>query len=91
MDKTEQEILHRHLSRFLASEFFDTITEDDILKQDAGGRWTHRGNVLQPTMMGLLSKEATAFSKMGLFKILCDEMLWHAKSKIGRASCRERV
>ncbi|MEK7124143.1 MAG: hypothetical protein AAB877_00440 [Patescibacteria group bacterium] len=82
--QNEQEVLQRHLSKFIAGEVFHTITEDDILKE-ANGVLYHKGQPLAPGVAEIIMKEARAFSQTGLFQILQDEMRYHAKSKHNEA------
>ena len=82
--KEEQEVLLRHLSKFIAGEVFHTITEDDILRE-AGGIIYHKGKPLAPVVAEIIAKEAKAFAKTGLFQMLQDEMRYHAKEKHNKA------
>lgn len=80
----EQEILQRHLAKFIASEIFNTITEDSIIRE-VGGVLHHKGQPLAPGMAELYRKEAVAFAKTGLFQLLQDEMQWYARDSLNKA------
>lgn len=84
MDKTEKEVLQRHLAKFIAGEAFNTITEDDILRE-VNGVLYHKGQPLAPGMAEIIMKEAQAFAKTGLFQMLQDEMRWYAKDAHNKA------
>ncbi len=82
---TEQEILQRRLSKFLVGEVFNTISEEDILKEEPGGVWTHKGQPLTPGQIAALKKEAMAFSQTKLFSILMAEIRWHGRNAHNKA------
>lgn len=77
-ETTEQNILQKHLARFLIDEVFNTITVDDILKIKAPNVWTHRGKSLTEGQVNALRSEATSFKESGLWKILKAELLYLA-------------
>ena len=87
----EQFILQKRLIQFLVSDVFNTIHEEDILKQNSDGTWTHKGNNLLPATQKLLKKEAIAFSKTGLFAILRDEMMYHARKSLEKAQTENDI
>lgn len=84
----EQLVLQKKLSRFLADEVFCTITEEDVLKQ-IDGKWTHKGIALTEGQVKVLKKEAEQFSNSNLYRILADELKWHARSKLEAAQTEQ--
>ncbi len=80
MNNEEQKVLQKHLARFIISDVYNTITEDDIIKITAPNVWMHKGNKLTPGQVVALRNEAKAFLESGLWKILKAELLWLAKS-----------
>lgn len=87
MDKNETHILQKHLARFLIDEVFNTITEDDILQVERSGHptkpdvWHYKGNALTQVQVASLRKQAETFAQSDLWKILKDELRWHAHQK----------
>ena len=81
---SEQDILQKHLAPFLASQFFHTITNEDILKKTDLG-WTHKGVVLSPGQVEVLKKEAIQFARTKLYPILKDELQFFAKQSLDKA------
>lgn len=87
---TDQEVLQRHLAKFIAGEAFNTITEDDILK-DVNGVLHHKGQPLAPGGAEAIMKEAAAFTRTGLFQILQDEIRWHARIALENAKTENDI
>lgn len=77
-EPTEQKILQKHLARFLITDVFNTVTEDDILRIKSLNTWEHKGKELTEGQVKALRSEAEMFSKSGLWKILKSELLWLA-------------
>ena len=84
MNPEEQLILQRNLARFVISEVFNTVTEEDILKKTEEGVM-HKGVHLTEGQVNVLKKEAKQFSDSNLYKVLMDELNWHARSKLNEA------
>lgn len=80
----EQQIFQRKLAQFLASEFFYTITEDDVLKKTGQG-WTHKGQPLTEGQINVLKKEAKTLSETNLYSVLLAEIRWHARQALEKA------
>ncbi len=78
---TEQEILQKHLAKFLISEVFNTISEEDILKVSAPGVWTHKGRKLTDGQIKALKAEAKVFHESALWLILKSELLYLAQDR----------
>lgn len=78
IEKTEQEVLQKHLAQFLIKEVFNTISEDDILRIKAPNVWTHKGKSLTEGQVKMLRGEAESFKESGLWKILKAELLYLA-------------
>lgn len=81
MDKTEQQILQKHLARFIIDDVFNTVTDGDILKVLAPNVWQHKNKRLTEGQVNALRNEARAFNESALWLILKDELMWHAQKK----------
>lgn len=77
----EQEILQKHLARFIIEDIFNTITKEDILQMKAPGVWTWKGNPLPAETIVALKEQATSFSNGMLWKILKSELLYLAQQR----------
>ncbi len=85
MDKSEQEILQRRMAQFLVTDVFNTISEQDVLKELPNGQWSHKGQPLVQGQIDLLKREAKSFSKMNLCELLSAELRWHARVGLNEA------
>lgn len=87
MDKNETHILQKHLARFIISDVFNTISEDDILHIERSGTptkpdvWHYKGNALTQAQVNLLKKQAETFAQSEMWNILKAELRWHAHEK----------
>ncbi len=84
MNGEEQLIFQKELARFIMNDVFNTITEEDVLKQTKEG-WTHKGILLTEGQIKLLKKEASIFQQSHLYKVLFDELNWYARSYLEKA------
>ena len=89
--ESEQHILQKRLAQFLVEEAFNTITDEDVLKVNSDGQWTHKGNILTSGMVEVLKKEAVAFNKMGLCAILINEIRYHARLALEKAQTENDI
>jgi len=88
----EKNILQRNLAKFIISDVFNLITEDDVLRINiekqilSNGReqekktWLHKGKELSPEQVKVLRVEAQSFLKSNLWQILRNELLYHAQT-----------
>lgn len=81
MEVVEQRILQKNLAQFLVSEVFNTISDDDILKITAPNTWQHKGHDLTADQVNALRSEAQAIQGTVLWKMLMDEITWHAQKR----------
>jgi hypothetical protein len=90
MNLVEQRILQKNLAKFLIEDVFNTISDEDILRivteKDARGavvkvKWLHKGVELNEDKVRALRGQAQAFIKTSLWKILREEIIWHAQKK----------
>lgn len=81
MESVEQRILQRHLAQFLVSDVFNTITDEDILKIKAPNVWFHKGAELTSSQVNALRGEAQAILSTQTWKILMNELRWHAQKR----------
>lgn len=87
MDAQEARILQRRLARFLIDDVFNTVSEKDILrieppKTRAGAAvWYYRGEPLQAAQVEALKKQARVFAESDVWRMLKNELLWHANQK----------
>lgn len=84
MDEREQDIVQRHLAPFIASKFFNTITEDDILKKGENG-WLHNGKPLTKGQIDVYKKEAVLILNSKVFPILLSELQFFARQTLEKA------
>lgn len=90
MEATDKEVLQRKLIRFLTSEVFNTISEEDVLKRQ-GGSWTLKGQPLTKGQVDVLKKEAKSFSQMLFYRVLQDEIRWHARGILEKAETQNDI
>jgi hypothetical protein len=63
------------------------VSEDDILRVERSGTptkpdvWHYKGNALTQAQVNLLKKQAETFATSEIWKILKDELRWHALQK----------
>lgn len=87
MDANETHILQKHLARFIIEDVFNTISEDDLLRIERSGNptkpdvWHYKNNPLPQGSVDLLKKQSEHFVNSELWKILRDELRWHAHQK----------
>lgn len=81
MENKEQQILQRHLAKFLINDVFNVISEEDILKIRSANVWEHKGQLLNEGQVRALRAEAKTFRESGLWTILKAELLWLAHLK----------
>lgn len=84
MTSTEQHILQSRLARFLVSDVFNTISEDDILKSVAG-TWMHKGSALTEGQVAVIKKEADTFKKTNVYPLLLAEIRYLARGARDKA------
>lgn len=89
-------ILQRELAQFIVADVFNTIGPDDILVQEHGplagtAVWLHKGAPLTDGQVAVLKKEALAFSKTSLCRILMDELHYHAREKLESAKSEQDI
>ena len=80
----DQDILQRHLASFLAGQFFNTVTEDDILQQKEGV-WLFQGKPLTKGQIEILKKEAIHFKQSQFYQVLRTELMSFAKKSLEKA------
>ena len=62
-------------------DLFNTINEDDILKE-VHGQWLFEGKPMNGEQMKLLMSEAAVFEKTTLWKVLQKDIEWQANRKM---------
>ena len=80
--------IQRELAQYIVHEVFNTITEEDVLKQDKDG-WTYKGNHLTEGQLKILKKDAEALEKSLLYKILLDELNWFARQRLEKSATEQ--
>ena len=90
MTAEEELILQRKLAKFLVSDVFHTIREEDILQQTREG-CMHRGKHLTEGQVKALKKEAEAFAKSNFYEILMSELRYHARRKEQEADTEAKL
>jgi len=81
LSNAEQNIIAKKFTKFLINDVLNTVTVDDVLRIE-NGKWIHMGKELADTQVKSLKLEAHAFLNSNLWKILSNELLWHAQSKV---------
>lgn len=82
MTDAEQEVLQKHLMKFMVREVFATITVDDILRIKAPNVWEWKGKEVPAETVVQLQTQAKAFSESLLWKMLKAELQWHAAKNL---------
>lgn len=83
---SEQHLLQSKLARFLISDVFNMVTEDDILKEYTPGVISYKGNALTPGEIAVIRKDIAAFMKTRAAEILLGEIRYHGKQARDKAA-----
>jgi len=90
VDATEKKVLQRNLAKFMVEEVFNTITAQDVLEVITPTNWKYKGANLTPGQITALRNQAIVLYKSDLWKILKDELTWHAQGRmLDRAKTEE--
>jgi hypothetical protein len=87
MNGDEQHILQKHLAQFLIQEVFNTVSEKDLLKitkfdnPTKSDIWHYQGNELPTANIQMLQTQARSLKESELWKILRNELRWHAEQR----------
>ena len=81
MEANEQKILQKHLVKFILSDVFNTISEDDLLNINKSV-WMHNNRTLDITEIKNLIQEAQLMEKLKLWRIIKDELKHQAQQRI---------
>ncbi len=93
---SERKILQRELARWIVADVFNTISADDIVREEKNqvtgeSVWMHHGAPLSDGQVAVLKKEAAQFAKMSLCRVLMDELHYHARTKLELAKTEEDI
>src|SRR3990167_10572582 len=86
----EQKVLQIRLAQFLTSEVFNTVSEEDILRQTKEG-WLRKGHLLTDGEVKLLKKEAKGFRESKFYEILKAELHYHARQGLNKAQSENDI
>lgn len=81
MENSEKKILQKNLMKFLIEDVFNAVSDEDVL-QIKGTEWMYKGRPLTESEARTLKEEANIISQMRLWKVMQDEIVWHAQNAI---------
>ena len=79
MESSEQKILQKNLINFIIEDVFNAVSYSDVLKIRSKDVWEHKGKPLTALQIKSLKQEAEIMRQMSLWRMLHDELMWHAQ------------
>ena len=79
MESSEQKILQKNLINFIIEDVFNAVSYEDVLRIRSKDVWEHKGKVLSVLEVKSLKQEMEIMKQMSLWRMLHDELMWHAQ------------